>query len=200
MKFGFPETLVDRVMARYAEPHRRYHTWTHALACLEARALITRAELPEVDLAILFHDAIYDPLAHDNEEKSAELLVTEGRRASLGEALVQRAVPLVLATKHGANVATSEAACIVVDADLSILGAEPAVFEAYERAVREEYAMIDDEMFAAGRARVLRQFLERPNIYETKAARDAWESSARRNLARSLATIEASAQRRGAPS
>lgn len=199
MKPEFPEELTRRVMARYAEPHRHYHTWSHVLACFEARAVITRAELPEVDLAILFHDAIYDPLAHDNEEKSAELMVEEGRRALLDDALLQRAVPLVLATKHGAVVATSEEACIVVDADLSILGAAPDVFDAYERAVREEYAMIDDATFAAGRARVLRGFLERGTLYETKAARDAWESSARRNLERSLAVIEASVQTRAAP-
>jgi hypothetical protein len=83
----FPDNLVERVSARYAEPHRRYHTWAHVLACFDARDCITRAALPEVDLALLFHDAIYDPLAKDNEARSAGLLVEEGRRAWLDERL-----------------------------------------------------------------------------------------------------------------
>jgi predicted metal-dependent HD superfamily phosphohydrolase len=76
-----PSSLVERVSARYAEPHRRYHTWAHVLACFDARDRLTTAELPEVDLALLFHDAVYDPFAKDNEAGSARLLVEEGRRA-----------------------------------------------------------------------------------------------------------------------
>jgi predicted metal-dependent HD superfamily phosphohydrolase len=194
MKLDLPESLVARVSPRYAEPHRRYHTWAHVEACFLSRAKIMRdagsISCDAIDLALLFHDAIYDPLAHDNEDKSAELLVDEGRRAGLDEALLARAVPLVLATKHGANVASSEEARIVVDADLSILGESREVFDAYERAVREEYAMIDDAIFRAGRVRVLRGFLERPAIFETHAGRDAWESRARENLAASLALLE----------
>lgn len=189
MKIDFPEALVARVRARYGEAHRRYHTWTHVLACFEARELIAPVVMPAVDLALLFHDAIYDPLAHDNEERSAALLVEEGRNEGLDDALLARAAPLVLATQHGAVAAATEEACIVVDADLSILGAAPDVFDAYERAVREEYAMIDDAMFTAGRARVLSGFLARPRIFEMKSSRSLWEAAARRNLERSLRAL-----------
>src|SRR6185312_15436443 len=154
LSFDCPPALLERLARRYAEPHRRYHTWEHVVACLDARRRLTGAALPEVDLALLFHDAIYDPMAHDNESRSADLLVEEGRRAWLGEELLQRARPLVEATRHGEDAADSEEACIVVDADLSILGADPAVFDAYERAVRAEYAAVDDAAYAAGRAAV----------------------------------------------
>jgi predicted metal-dependent HD superfamily phosphohydrolase len=134
LSFECPASLLEHVFARYAEPHRRYHTWTHILACLEARQQITEAALPEVDLALLFHDAIYDPLANDNEVRSARLLVEEGRRAWIDERLLQRAQVLVAATKHGGpSVAETEEACIVADADLSILGSEWATFAEYER-------------------------------------------------------------------
>jgi predicted metal-dependent HD superfamily phosphohydrolase len=122
--------MLERVLRRYAEPHRRYHTWAHVRACLEARHLLTEASLPEVDLALVFHDAIYEHLATDNEERSARLLLEEGRRAWLHESLLQRAQILVRATAHGVGHAIdTEEACIVVDADLSILGSDPSSFD-----------------------------------------------------------------------
>jgi predicted metal-dependent HD superfamily phosphohydrolase len=181
---------MDRVVRRYGEPHRRYHTWSHIEACFEARDQLTNATIPEIDLALLFHDAIYAPLAHDNEEQSAELLVDEGRRAWLPEPLLQGARPLVLATKHRGSCDTEEA-CIVVDADLSILGADEETFERYEHDVREEYAEVEDSLYVAGRARVLRDFIARPSIYQTAPAKRLWEARARGNLERSLARLQA---------
>jgi predicted metal-dependent HD superfamily phosphohydrolase len=192
----YPCDFASRVRARYAEPHRRYHTWAHVLACFDARDRITGASLPEVDLALLFHDAIYVPLAKENEALSAALLLDEGRRAWIDDRVLGRAHALVLATKHDdAGAVDSEEACIVVDADLSILGSDPASFEEYERLVRHEYAAVDEATYAAGRSRVLRAFLERPTIYATRRGQRLWEAQARRNVERSLARVAASVPR-----
>ncbi len=192
LSFECPPTLLARLARRYAEPHRRYHTWAHVVACLEARRRITEATLPEVDLALLFHDAVYEPLARDNEARSADLLVEEGRRAWMHDALLQRARALVAATRHDAmDAIDSEEACIVADADLAILGAEPLRFERYEAQVREEYACVDDAAFAAGRAAVLRGLLARPTLYATRAGQRAWEGRARQNLEASLRRLGA---------
>ncbi len=184
--------MLERLKVRYAEPHRRYHTWSHVLACLEAKARITRADVPDVDLALLFHDAIYEPFAEDNEERSAELLLEEGRREWLHDEMLRRASSLVLATKHFARAHAepeSEEACIVVDADLSILGASPDAFDEYERLVRQEYATVDDRAYAAGRGRLLRAMLDRASIFATRRGRWLWESSARANIERSLSNL-----------
>jgi predicted metal-dependent HD superfamily phosphohydrolase len=184
------DKLLARLRIRYAEPHRHYHTWAHVLACLESRRSIASAALPEVDLALLFHDAVYEPLARDNEARSAELLVDEGRRAWMDEHLLQSARSLVLATRHDAESAiVSEEACIVLDADLSILGADPATFDRYEENVRKEFASVDDVAYVAGRSAVLRAFLDRPAIYLTHCGRRLWEGNARRNLGASLAKL-----------
>ncbi len=185
LSFDCPVGLLTRLEARYGEAHRRYHVWNHVLACFAARDLIAEAS-PATDLALLFHDAIYDPLAHDNEARSAELLVEEGRYANLDERWLAHARELVRATKHDA-LATSEDAGIVVDSDLSILGADAATFDAYEIAVRAEYAFVDDTVFSAGRARILEALLARPLLFATPRARTLWESRARRNLVRSHA-------------
>jgi len=191
-----PSPMLERLRARYAEPHRHYHTWSHVLACLDARRQITEATLPDVDLALLFHDAVYEPFAHDNEDRSATLLVDEGRRAWLHEDVLQRARVLVEATKHDrARAVDSEEACIVLDADLSILGADGARFEAYDRDIRREFASVDAAAYAAGRGAVLRAFLERPWIYSTRRGQRLWEANARRNLE---AALECLAQSRAA--
>jgi predicted metal-dependent HD superfamily phosphohydrolase len=190
LSFDCPTSLIERLRVRYAEPHRRYHAWPHVLACLDARRRIARAAPPEVDLALLFHDAIYEPLAGDNEARSAALLVEEGRRAWIDDRVVRRAEGLVLATRHDhGDALDSEEACVVVDADLSILGAPRATFDRYEAEVRAEFAAIDDATFASGRTAVLRSLLARPSIFATHVGRRLWETAARRNLEASLAAL-----------
>jgi predicted metal-dependent HD superfamily phosphohydrolase len=182
MKHAIPEALRERLVVRYGEAHRHYHTWSHVLACLDARERIAPSAPLEVDVALWFHDVIYDPRAHDNEDKSAALMLEE-----LGDS-AKPAVPLVLATKHAA-IPESEEARIVVDADLSILGADRETFDTYEIAVRKEYAFVPDDAFRVGRAHVLGSFLARPHIFSTQAARDLWEAAARANMTRSLRAL-----------
>ena len=73
--------VADAVLAdlrnRHAEPQRHYHTWDHIEALLrwfEARRNHLHDPL-SVELAILFHDAAYDPTRSDNEAESARLLM-----------------------------------------------------------------------------------------------------------------------------
>ena len=75
---------------------------------------------------------------------------------------------------------------LIADIDLSILGKPLEEFDAYERAIRREYAHVIEHDFAAGRARFLRGLLARPRIYATEAFARRYEDSARRNLGRSV--------------
>jgi predicted metal-dependent HD superfamily phosphohydrolase len=184
---GISTNLISRLMTRYAEPHRRYHTWSHIAAVFDASEQISDDRSREVALAILFHDAVYDPRAGDNEEKSAELLLSEGLLAGEDKATLEKARVMVLATKHFEREPEGEQASIVVDADLSILGTDEATFDAYEDAIRQEYAFATDAQFASGRALVCQIFLDQPHIFHTLAARGLWEKKAKDNLARSLA-------------
>lgn len=76
-----------------------------------------------------------------------------------------------------------------LDMDLSILGAPEPVFDAYETAVRAEYAFVPDDLFRAGRSRILAGFLERPTHYFSEWGRARFEDRARANLSRSLAAL-----------
>jgi predicted metal-dependent HD superfamily phosphohydrolase len=66
-----PEGLLTDLVARYSEPHRFYHTLQHLRECFSmlepASHLASR--IGEVQLALWFHDAVYDTRAQDNEEQ-----------------------------------------------------------------------------------------------------------------------------------
>src|SRR5688572_26821269 len=72
---GEPKNLYARLMAAYGEPHRHYHNLQHISDCLaefdRARHFVREPEA--VEMALWFHDAVYDPKAPDNEERSADL-------------------------------------------------------------------------------------------------------------------------------
>ena len=167
--------LLDRLRERYAEPHRHYHTLEHIAHCLEEFDPRQAADPEAVELAIWFHDAIYDTRRHDNEERSAEWLLQEMPEA-------RRAAGLILVTKHHRASTPDEA--LLVDVDLAILGQPEERFERYERQIREEYSWVPEPIFREKRAAILRGFLERPYIYGTEAFRAKYEAAARRNLSR----------------
>jgi len=139
-----------------------------------------------VELALWLHDAVYDPRARDNEERSAEwaksLAVKKGLDAD-------RAAGLVLATKHELSTLTPDAR-LVVDIDLSILGQPAERFDKYERGIRFEYAWVSQQKFREVRAKILEGFLERPAIYGIAHFRVKYEAPARENLRRSIRRLK----------
>src|SRR6185436_9759121 len=95
----------DELEARYNEPHRAYHNLAHIADCLEQFAAAKHlAEAPlAVELAIWFHDAVYDPRASDNEERSADLAAKVGDELALPGQLQHQVKHLILITKKHAR-------------------------------------------------------------------------------------------------
>jgi predicted metal-dependent HD superfamily phosphohydrolase len=177
----------ERLAAAYVEPHRHYHNQRHIAECLaafdSARHL---ARWPEaVEMAIWFHDAIYDPKAADNEKQSAQLAKRCLAEAGIATALSDTVNRLIMATqKH--EVGDDPDAALMVDIDLSIFGQPEERFLEYEKQIRREYAWVPKIIFAPKRAQILEGFLRRDSIYRTDSFRTKYESSARRNLERSI--------------
>jgi predicted metal-dependent HD superfamily phosphohydrolase len=184
------ELTFQLIEYTYAAPDRHYHNVRHIADCLRELAPVRPRcqDALAVEAALLFHDFEYNPLRHDNEERSAEEVAMALRAIGWVAARIQVVRGLILATKHAAAPATPDGA-ITVDVDLSILGKGEDEFEAYERAVRREYAHVADDAFRAGRAAVLRNFLSRPRLYATDYFADRYEMKARQNLARSLSAL-----------
>ena len=97
----------------------------------------------------------------------------------------------VLATRHAGERPETADGRLLVDVDLSILGADADRFDEYERQVREEYAYVDDEAFRRGRRLVLEGFVGRASIYGTDATFGTGSKPEERaeNLRRSLARL-----------
>lgn len=177
-----------QLMQRYAEPQRAYHTRRHLAECFAHwDAVRAAAERPgEVELALWYHDAVYDPRRGDNEERSAALAAEAMQRAGLDPGARARVHGLILATRHAEGTLEGDAA-LLTDVDLAILGAPPARFDEYEREVRQEYAWVPMPIFRRKRRAVLEAFLARPRLYATEHFRRTLEPQARANLARSVA-------------
>lgn len=184
---GADELLFQQLVASYSEPHRKYHTVQHLEECLTNLDQVrSEAERPaEVELALWFHDAIYDTFRKDNEERSAEWARESALAGSLAREPANRIYKLILITRHDA-VPDGGDAVVLVDVDLAILGAEAARFDEYERQIREEYAWVPQILYRKGRRQVLRRFLERETIYGTAYFRSHHETRARENIARLL--------------
>jgi predicted metal-dependent HD superfamily phosphohydrolase len=80
-------------------------------------------------------------------------------------------------------------AAILMDADLAVLGDEPAVYQAYVNGVRAEYAHVSDHEWRLGRSAVLRSLLARDPLFLTTAMRDERERRARANITAELAGL-----------
>lgn len=181
------DALCDELQRRYAEPQRHYHTMQHLGECLawfeREKAL---AEHPgEVALALWFHDAIYDVHAHDNEARSADWAREALLEAGADGDAAGRVHALVMATRHDA-VPEGRDAELLIDIDLSILGAERRRFDEYERQVQAEYAFVPDEVRLPRRRAILQRFLDRKAIYATARMHALLEAQARANLKRSI--------------
>ncbi len=192
--FGLPAPAqeFEALAARFAEPHRHYHTAQHIGECLahfdSARALCEHPA--EVELAIWFHDAIYEPRAGDNEGKSAQWARRIMADSGLDAQAQDRVHALIMATCHHAQPESQDAGALV-DIDLSILGANAVRFEEYEQQVRAEYHWVPAFLFHRKRREVLQGFFARPSIYSTMHFKNQLEKKARENLARALHKLDA---------
>lgn len=183
-----------RILAdKYSEPQRSYHTLEHIDHCLHqldrARHL---AEDPDgIELALWFHDAVFDPDADDNEARSAQLF-----DSLLGPHLPrERAVRihrLIRDTEHPSEPDDNDAR-LMVDIDLSSFGLPWDEFIRDTRAILRELAHIPEPQLVAGKCRFLNELLSRPSIYLTAHFRGRLEAQARSNIERHLHDLDTDA-------
>ncbi|MEJ2406089.1 MAG: N-methyl-D-aspartate receptor NMDAR2C subunit [Candidatus Thiodiazotropha sp.] len=142
----------------------------------------------EVEIALWFHDAVYDVKGSGNEAKSAEWAVRELQHAGVNPSRIARISEHILATKHSALPKGPDQK-LLIDIDLSILGSDPERFNEYERQVREEYSYVPGFIFRRNRKKILTQFLARTPIFSTLELRNQFEDKARKNIEASLAKL-----------
>lgn len=185
-----PGEEFDALKKLYSRPPRAYHNLDHVGHCLEEfdRVSYLAENRGAVELAVWFHDAVYDPRSEKNEEASALCAASFCDRAGVLPEVREKAKGLILASKHMETPGALDAQ-IFVDVDLSILGQEPKAFWAYEKAIAEEYGWAPKDAFRRTRAEILARFLARPRIYSTRLFHDLYEKRARENLKASIEAL-----------
>lgn len=179
--------LYQELASHYAEPHRHYHTGNHIDRCLEQFDLTKQLmNAPDaVEMALWFHDAIYDLKARDNEQQSADLFL-----AWLGDPadtlFDQRVVELILFTTHQQPPPPGDGQ-YMVDIDLASFGQPWPRCRQDAVAIRTEHADQADTAFFSQQKRFLQALLDRPSIYASEWFRDRYETQARDNIRRLMA-------------
>ena len=191
------DQALAALLTRHREPGRCYHTETHVARVLrEAQRLADAVDLPgatarQVRLAAWFHDAVYDPRAPAGTNEAASAALGERVLAELGEPLAGCAEVgrLVLLTAGHEPRPDDTAGAVLIDADLAVLAADQAAYQAYADGVRREYAHVDDAAWRTGRAALLRSFIDRSRLFHLDVEPDR-ERRARANLGAELARLE----------
>ncbi|MBP2702372.1 metal-dependent phosphohydrolase [Microbispora sp. RL4-1S] len=183
--------LTAELAARWAEPHRRYHTPAHLRTVLHAiDSLAGHAhDADAVRLAAWFHDAFYEGRPGWDEERSAQLAEARLPACGLAPGRVRLVARLVRVTAVHAYGEGDADAAVLCDADLAVLGGTPEEYDAYAHAVRQEYRHVPDDAFRTGRSAVLTRLLAGSYLYGTETGRDLWERRARENMTRELGTL-----------
>lgn len=197
---GAARSLAGELVARHREDHRHYHSIDHVSEVLaEATRLLrfeAEADPVAVELAVWFHDAIYDPAAGPGESEAASADLAVDRLPALAEAdrdrLAHEVARLVRLTVDHRVEPADRSGAVLVDADLWVLSAPVERYDRYVADVRAEYGHVADDAWTAGRSSVLARFLA--GIGDLYAAgpdddRLARRSRATANLRRELASL-----------
>lgn len=195
LPLALPAEQRTALAQAYATPPRAYHNAGHVDEVLRHYASVADgpgwAHPREVCLAVLYHDAIYEAGRSDNEARSAQL-AREHIARWLPDAGVDadRVAALIEWTaRHGRVDATEVDAetALFLDCDMAILGAEPEVFDAYDRAIAAEYrGRVPAWLYRLNRRRFLKGLLARERLYLSAFFHERFDLQARRNLRRAV--------------
>jgi len=140
-----------------------------------------------VAFAIFFHDIVYDPLEKDNEIKSAEVFNQFTKDTTIDQAGIISEL-IISTASHcteahlSKDAAGSDDIHFLMDFDMAILGVDASEYKIYRDAIRQEYCHLDDSVYKQERSKILKLFLQIPNIFATTYFRQQFEEQARKNI------------------
>lgn len=184
------QDMFEALVSAYGEKHRFYHNENHVDNVLEQLdAVSEEADSPhEIELALWFHDAIYNPFSTSNELDSAnwasEFLLSNNRPEQVAERVHQ----LIMATLHKGKQGDPDEE-LMVDIDLTILGAKKSVYDEYEKNIRKEYELVPILVYKSRRKEILAGFLARDRIFKNNYFYEKFERQARINLKNAIKAL-----------
>ncbi|QIL76027.1 hypothetical protein [Hymenobacter sp. HDW8] len=182
----------EQLAVAYESSGRHYHTLTHIRALLWAveEFPLPLNDIEAVQLAIWFHDAVYNSMRTDNEARSAELARQFLAQTTLGSDRTNRVAFLIEQTKdHTQPQPNDPDLHFFLDADLQILGAPELDYQQYAQQIRQEYWLVPGPLYRRGRRAVLQKMLDTVMLYRTEFFREKLETRARYNLQAELESL-----------
>ncbi|CAG0903207.1 unnamed protein product [Cyprideis torosa] len=134
---------------------------------------------------------VYDPRAGDNDERSAQKFQEFAQEVGYGSGSTFRDEVISLirltathcTTEHLSRDAFGcEDRHYFLDMGMALLGGTREEYEADALRIRREYGFLPENVYKELRTKILRSFLEIPNIYATPDFRHHFEEQARRNI------------------
>ncbi|MAN58717.1 MAG: hypothetical protein CMC08_02645 [Flavobacteriaceae bacterium] len=185
---AFTTQCWENLQRMYSAPERHYHNLGHIAQMLDALdASKARPNNRDTLLfSIYYHDCIHVPGRSDNERQSAQYM-----RKSLSETRfseIEACHFQIMGTKHHLPSTCSDTN-LLLDLDLSILGADARSYDTYRRNIRKEFRAIPQLIYRAGRKAFIKSYLKRERIYKSKYFLLHYEDRARANLKRELASL-----------
>lgn len=184
------DLTFEMLWTMYAHPPRAYHNLDHIAQCLgvfdTVRMLAEDRDC--VEFALWLHDGVFFPERSDNEERSADAASMIAGLLGCNAEFTSKVRELIAATRHHEEPTRGDTA-LVADIDLSILGQPWPVYDAYRRAIHEEYSWAGEDLFRNGRAAFLQRMLDKPNIFATGYFRKQLEAQALDNMDRELVEL-----------
>lgn len=212
-----------KLIARWEEKHRHYHTVEHLTRCLlwidawhadyhnqRMLKLFDSNHEPSqegimgypatVVMALFYHDAIYDVRAKDNEEQSAQLAVLElspSDDGSVAHTVVRQIHNLIDITKHNGRQPVSLQEKLIIDADLSSFGGTLEEYKTNSKNIRKEYLWVDLPTFQVNRLTFLEKLYEsKEPMFHTEFARFNLGAKAKLNIAVEIDELRTAIARR----
>ena len=185
IRFQFDENTpaLIELKNKYSQKQRAYHNLEHVIDCLTQLDNYEDfiADKDVVELAIWYHDIIYNPYGKENELKSAQEAAHFISKQNADKNLIEKVYQLILCTIH-TNPPTNEAEALIMDIDISILGSPEPQYIAYCEKIRKEYKWIPGPIYRSKRKEIMNRFLQRKRLYFTDYYYDKLEEIARINI------------------
>jgi predicted metal-dependent HD superfamily phosphohydrolase len=182
------DELFGEINKKYSEDHRYYHKLNHIQGCLrefdEIKYLLIKPD--EVEMAIFYHDVIYDVKRKDNEEESAKFAKEKLGNLGFPRNFVERVYDLILDTvEHNLGKLTDSR--YMVDIDLSPLGASWKEFVLNrENISKEDLTKYSEKEFKMRTLNFYKKMLNRKRIFHTDYFYNKYEIKARKNIQKGI--------------
>lgn len=180
----YADELFSKIIQHYTESSRHYHNQTHIQKMLDFSFLyvdkIQDADI--LQLAIFYHDIIYNSLSKNNETDSAALAVEQLVKTNFLKEKIKLVEQFIVSTQKHFPIIEHSDLHYFLDFDLAILGTERSIYIDYAEKIRKEYKWVPTFLYNKNRKKVLQHFLEREHIYFTEIFRNQYELIARENL------------------